>query len=76
MFLFCQQNGRQTHNVQLGSRSCEDGENFKYLGTEPTTENCILKETMVMLNSAIAYCHSFQNIFPSLLLPEVLRIKI
>ena len=61
--------------MKLGSRSCEDGTNFKYLGTEPTTEYCVLKETKVILNSAISYCHSFQNILPSRLLPKAYGLK-
>lgn len=61
--------------MKLGSRSCEDGANFKYLETEPTTEYFVLKENKVILNSAIPYCHSFQNILPFRLLPKAYGLK-
>jgi hypothetical protein len=70
------QNVGQTHTLLIANESFENVEEFKYLGTAVTNENCIREKTIVTLNSGNACYNSFQSFMSSLLLPKNLKSEI
>jgi hypothetical protein len=50
----------QKLGVKIANKSFEDVENFTYLGTTLTDQNCMYKEIKSRLNSGIACYHSFR----------------
>jgi hypothetical protein len=51
-------------------------EEFKYLGTTLTDQNCIQEEIKSRLKLGNACCHSVQNLLSSSLLSKKLKVKI
>jgi hypothetical protein len=56
------QNAEQNGNIQIGNKSFETVEQFKYLGTTLTNQSSIQKEIKSGLKSGNAYYHSVQNL--------------
>jgi hypothetical protein len=69
-------NAGQKHNINIGNKSFEGVEQFKYLGTALTYQNSLQKEIKNKLKSENACCHSVQNIVSSSLLSKNMKIKI
>jgi hypothetical protein len=69
------QNAGQNGYIQIGNKSFETLEQFKYLGTL-TNENSIHAEIKSRLKSGNACYHSVQNLLSSSLLSKNLKIKI
>jgi hypothetical protein len=61
---------------QIGSKSFETVEEFKYLGTALTNQNSIHEEIKSRLKSGNACYHSVQNLLSSSLLSRSVKIKI
>jgi len=57
------QNAGQSHNIKTDNISFERMEQFKYLGTTVTDQNCIQREIKSRLKSGNACCNSAQNLF-------------
>ena len=70
------QNAERIQSVRIDNKNLERVEEFKYLGTNLTNQNCIAEEIKSRLSSGNACYHSVQNILPSRLLSKSLRIKI
>jgi hypothetical protein len=70
------QNAGQDGYIQIGNKSFETVEEFKYLGTTLTNQNSIHEEIKSRLKSGNDFCHSVQNLFSSSLLYRSVRIKI
>jgi len=70
------QNAGRTHNMKVDNRSFERVEEFKYLGTTLTNQNCIQEEIKSRLKSGNACYHSVQNLLSSSLLSKNIKIKI
>ena len=69
-------NAGRGYIVKIDNSSIERVEEFKYLGTTLTDQNCIQEEIKCRLNSGNACYYSVQNILSSMLLSKNLKIKI
>jgi hypothetical protein len=76
MLVSCCQKAGQRQSIKIANRSFEDVENFKYLGTTPTDQNCIHEEIKSRLNSGNACYHSVQSLLSSGLLSRNVKVKI
>ena len=70
------QNAGQNGNIQIGNKSFETAEQFKYLGTTLTYQNSIHEEIKSKLKSGNVCYHSVQNLLSSSLLYKNVKIKI
>jgi hypothetical protein len=70
------QNVGQHINIQIGNKSFETVEQFRYLRTTLTNQNSIHEEIKSRLISGNACNHSVQNLLPSSLLSKNVKIKI
>ena len=70
------QNAGRNHSVRIDNSTFERVEEFKYLGTTLTIQNCIREEIKSRLRSGNACYHSVQNLLSSRLLSRKLKIKI
>jgi hypothetical protein len=66
----------QKRSINVGSRSFEGVEKFKYLGTTLTDQNHMHEEIKSRLNSGKACYHSVQSLLSSRLLCRKLKVKI
>ena len=73
-FIICL-SGRN-HSVKIDSNSFEGVEEFKYLGTTLTNQNCIHVEVKSRLKLGNACYHSVQKLLSSRFLSKNLKIKI
>jgi hypothetical protein len=71
----CQKAG-QRQSINIGNRSFESVEKFKYLGTTLTDKNYIHEEIKSRLNSGNACNHSVQNLLSFCLLSRNVKVKI
>jgi hypothetical protein len=69
----CQKAG-QRQSIKIVNRSFEDVENFKYLGTTLTDQNCIHEEIKSRLTSGNACYHSVQSLLSSRLLSRNIKV--
>jgi len=70
------QNAGQNHSVRIDNSTFDRVEEFKYLGTTLTNQNCIAEEIKSRLRSGGACCRSVQNLLSSRLLSKNWKIKI
>jgi hypothetical protein len=70
------QNAGQNSNIQIGNKSFETVEQFKYLGTTLTNQSSIYEEIKSRLKSGNACYHSLQNLLSSSLLSKSVKNKI
>jgi len=70
------QNAGRSHSMKNDNSSFERVEEFKYLGTALSNQNCIQEEIKSRLKSGNACCHSVQNLLSSSLLSKNLKIEI
>ena len=70
------QNAGQNHSVRIDNSTFERVEEFKYLGTTLTIQNCIREEIKSRLRSGNACYHSVHYLLSSRLLSRKLKIKI
>jgi hypothetical protein len=70
------QNAGQNHSIEIGDKSFERVEHFKYLGTVLTNQNSIHAEIKSRLKSRNACYHSVQNLLRSSLLSKNIKIKV
>jgi hypothetical protein len=73
--MFREKNVGQERNIQIGNKSFENVEKFKYFGIAVTNQNCRLEEIKSTLNSENACYHSVQNLLSSSLLSKNIRLK-
>jgi hypothetical protein len=76
MVMSLDQNAGQNGNMQIGNKSFETVEQFKYLGTTLTYKNSIHEEIKSRLKSGSACCHTLQNLLSSSSLSKKVKIKI
>jgi hypothetical protein len=74
--MYRDQNAGQNSNIQIGNKSFETMEQFKYLGTTLTDQNSIHEEIKSRLKSGNACYFSVQNLLSSSLLSKSEKIKI
>jgi UDP-galactopyranose mutase len=67
---------QDSHNVKTDNSSFERVEEFKYLETTLTNQNCVQEEIEIRLKSGNACYHSVQDLLSSSLLSKNLDIKI
>jgi len=70
------QNSRQNHNIKIDNKFSERVEQFKYLGTTLTYQNCINEEIKSRLKSENACYHSVQNLLTYILPTKNTKTKI
>jgi hypothetical protein len=70
------QNAAQIGDIQIGNKSFETVEKFKYVGTTQTNQNSIHEEIKSRLKSGSACYHSLQNVLSSSLVSKSVKIKI
>ena len=70
------QNAGRIRSLRIDNSTFERVEEFKYLGTTLTNQNCIAEEINSRLRSGDACYHSVQNLLSSRLLSKNLKIKI
>jgi hypothetical protein len=70
------QNAGQKSNTQIGNKSFETVEQFKYLETTLMNQNSVYEEIKSRLKSGNACYHSVQNLLSSSLLSKNVKIKI
>jgi len=70
------QNAGPIHSVRIYNSTFERVEEFKYLGTTLTNQNCIAEEIKSRLRSGNACYHSVQNLLSSRWLSKNLKMKI
>jgi hypothetical protein len=70
------QNAGQKGYIQIGNKSFETAEQFKYLGKTLTNQNSFHEEIKSRFKSGNACYHSVQNLLSSSLLSKNLKIKI
>jgi UDP-galactopyranose mutase len=68
--LIINQNAGHNHNINIGNKSFERVEEFKYLGATLTDRNSIQEEIKSRLKSGNACYHSVQNVLSSSLLSK------
>ena len=76
MVMSREQTAGLSHTMKVDNSSIERMEEFKYLGTTLTNQNCIQKEIKSRLKLGNACYHSVQNLLSSSLLSKNLKIKI
>jgi hypothetical protein len=76
MVMSLDQNSGQNGYIQIGNKSFETVEQFKYLGTTLTNQNSIHEEIKSRLKSGNACYNSVQNLLFSSLLSKNIKIKI
>jgi hypothetical protein len=69
-------NAGQNGYIQIGNKSFETAEQFKYLGTTLTNQNIIHAEIKSRLKSGNVCYHSVQNLLSSSLLSKIGKSKI
>jgi hypothetical protein len=69
-------NAGQNGFIQIGNKSFETLEEFKYFGTSITNQNSNQEEIKSRLKSGNACCHCVQNLLSSSLLSKNVKIKI
>ena len=70
------QNAERNHNMKIDDSSFERAEQFRYLRTTWINQNSIQEEIKSRLKSRNACYHSVQNLLPSSLLSENIKIMI
>jgi hypothetical protein len=70
------QNAEENNNIQIGNKSFETMEQFKYLGTILRMKFSLMKKLRADSTSGNACYYSVQNIFRTSLLPKSVKIKI
>jgi len=76
MVMYREQNAGRIQSVRIDNSTFERVEEFKYLGTTLTNQNCIAEEIKSRLRPGNACYHSVQNLLSSMLLSKNLKIKI
>jgi len=70
------QKAGRIQSVRIDNSTFEMVEEFKYLGTNLTNQNCMAEEIKSRLRSGNACYHSVQNLWSSRLLSKNVKIKI
>jgi hypothetical protein len=76
MVMVQDQNAGRSYNMKIDISSIERVEEFKYLGTTLTNQNCVQTEIKNRLKLCNACYYSVQNVLSSGLLLKNLKIKI
>jgi hypothetical protein len=76
MFMSHHQTTGQNHYIKVANKSFENVAELIYLGLMVTYQNCIHKEIKSRLNSGKTSYHAVQNVLPSCLLSENVKINI
>jgi sorting nexin-29 len=76
MFMSCDQNAGQNHNIKIDKKSFEMVEEFKYLGTTLTNRNSIQEEIKSRLELGTACNHLVQDLLSSSMQSKNTKIKI
>jgi hypothetical protein len=71
-----EQHAGNYHNINRGNKSTERVEQFKYLGTSVTSDNCNQEQIKSRLKSGNDCCHSVQNLLSSSLLFKNMKMNI